>query len=109
LKILVGIAVKTNMQKIQGVTYNSASGEPTFWQGQAIVSQDGASTKIDGWGHSVFRARKVEFVLCGDLHNGSGTLLKMHLANEINYQVQTGVDGRLVLFSPVAKGCVWVC
>ena len=96
------------MQKIQGVTHNSTSGEPTFWQGQAIVRRNGPSTKIDGWGHSVFRARKVDFVLCGDLLDGSGSLLKMHLANEINYEVQTGVDGRLVLFSPVAKGCLWV-
>jgi hypothetical protein len=100
--------VKKKMQKLQGVTYNSTTGEPTFWQGQASLRQDGAATKIDGWGESVFRAKKWQFVLCGDLSEGHGTLTKIHERNQLQYEAHKTFDGRLVLLSTGAKGCLWI-
>lgn len=92
-----------NTFKIEAETFRKSTGEPTFWQGSAVI----LNNSIQGWGESVFRGSKVMFVLVGDFDGNKGTLTKLHEKNIINYNIELAQCGCWNLTSPESYGTLW--
>jgi hypothetical protein len=92
-----------SLKILQAETFRKSTGEPTFWQGSALIMEN----SIQGWGESVFRGSKVMFVLVGDFNGNKGTLTKLHEKNIVKYDIERADCGCWHLTSQDAYGTLW--